>query len=231
MVCLDVANMISESDVAVYFRKSMRKFIANNHSMDVVRISLNPSSAYLNRQIILILSSLGISDDVFMALQKEMLDRSLALTQEPKKACEALRDLNEFGGNGCHAFLIDFLSKLSKYKEPFTQRLLYAFQAFVINEVRTKAKILVSKSWSLFGVVDETGILEYGQCFVQIHDASRQGDKGEILRGPVGVTRNPCFHPGKHSASTEWLFVSNISFCYQGIFVGLKPWTFQNCTN
>ena len=47
-----------------------------------------------------------------------MLQRLLALTGDPRKACESLRDLNEFGGNGCHAFLIDYLKKLGKQKEP-----------------------------------------------------------------------------------------------------------------
>ena len=201
MVCLDVANIISDSKVGVCFRPSMNKFTAKNHSIDVVRVASNPPLAYLNRQIILILSAKGIADDVFLSLQKEMLERSLALTQEPKKAYEALRDLNEFGGNGFHTFLIDVLSKLGKHKEPFTQRLLYAVQAFLIQELRKKAKILVPNSWSLFGVVDDTGILEYGQCFVQIHNHHRQGSVANIVKGPVVVTRNPCFHPGMHFAS------------------------------
>ena len=204
MVCVDAANLIPDGDVGVYFRPSMNKFTANNHSIDVVRVVSNLSSAYLNRQIILLLSSLGIPDRTFLSLQKTMLDRSLALTQEPEKARQALRDLNEFGGNGCHAFLIDFLSQLGKHKEPFTQRLLYTFQKFLIKELRTKAKILVPNSWSLFGVVDETEILEYGQCFVQIHNTNRPESERKILTGPVVVTRNPCFHPGKHCANSDW---------------------------
>ena len=214
MVCLDVANVISEREIGVYFRESMNKFTASDHSIDVVRMASNPSLAYLNRQIILLLSSLGISDDVFRSLQKEMLDRSLALTQEPRRACEALQDLNEFGGNGCHAFLISFLSLLGKHKEPFTQRLLHAFQAFLIKELRTKAKILVPNCWTLFGVVDETGTLDYGQCFVQIHDPYRRESVGQILQGPVVVTRNPCFHPGNHHTENDSLLTSTASLRY-----------------
>jgi RNA-dependent RNA polymerase len=196
MVCLDVANKIPQGEIDVYFRPSMHKFAANNFSIDVVRTSSNPSLAYLNRQIILLLSSLSIPDDVFLSLQARMLERSLALTGDPRKARESLKDLNEFGGNGCHAFLLDYLKILGKRKEPFTRQLLLAFQAFLVKELRTKAKILLPNSWSLFGVVDETKTLNYGQVFVQVDNPTQQGGSSKILKGPIIVTRNPCFHPG-----------------------------------
>jgi hypothetical protein len=125
-----------------------------------------------------------------------MLQQLTALTGNPHKAREALKDLNEFGGNGCHAFLIDYLKTLGKHKEPFARRILFAFQAFLVKELRTKAKILVPNSWSLFGVADETRELKYGQVFIQIDNSNQQGGSSKILEGSVIVTRNPCFHPG-----------------------------------
>ncbi len=196
MLCVDVANIIPPSDIGVHFRDSMKKFSTENLSIDVVRTSASPSLAYLNRQIILLLSSLGIPDDAFLSLQERMLERLLALTGDPRKACESLKEFNEFGGNGCHAFLIDYLKKLRKHKEPFTRQILLAFQAFLVKELRTKAKILVPNSWSLFGVIDETRTLSYGQVFIQIDNTNQQGGSSKILQGPVVVTRNPCFHPG-----------------------------------
>jgi len=197
MVCLDVAKRITEKSIAVYFRPSMNKFKANNFSIDVVRTSSHASLGYLNRQIILLLSSLGIDDRVFLSLQKTMWDQSKALTEDPKAACESLKDLGEFGGNGYHAFLIALLTAFGKRKEPFTYRLILVLRAFIIKELRTKAKILVPNSWNLFGVVDETNTLQYGEVFVQIEDTTQPGNSKKILEGPVIVTRNPCFHPGK----------------------------------
>jgi RNA-dependent RNA polymerase len=196
MVCLDVANKISPGEIDVYFRPSMNKFIAKNFSIDVVRTSSNPSLAYLNRQIILLLSTLGIPNGAFLSLQDLMLERSMALTGDPRKAYRSIKDLNEFGGNGCHAFLMDYLKKLKKQKEPFARQILLAFQAFLVKQIRTKAKILVPNSWTLFGVVDETKTLNYGQVFIQIDDPNQQRGSSKILQGPVVVTRNPCFHPG-----------------------------------
>ena len=197
MLCVDVTGQADALGVKVLFRPSMNKFAANNHSIDVVHTSARPSIAYMNRQIILLLSSLGIPDTTFLSLQEQMLTESLALTEDPRKACDTLRQYSEFGGNGCHAFLIQYLRAFGQYKEPFTQRMLRAFQAFLIKELRTKAKIRVSDSWTLFGVVDETKTLRYGQVFIQIDQGNDSKKGSQIITGPVVVTRNPCFHPGE----------------------------------
>ncbi|CAF2105210.1 unnamed protein product [Rotaria magnacalcarata] len=135
MVCLDIANRITDPNVNVYFRGSMKKFDANSFSIDVVRTSLNPSVAYLNRQIILLLSSLGIPNDIFISLQDEMLQQLKALTGNSYEAQEAIKELNEFGGNGYLAFLIAYLKSLGEKKDPFARQLLFAFQAFLVKEL------------------------------------------------------------------------------------------------
>lgn len=45
------------------------------------------------------------------------------------------------------------------------------------------------------GVVDETGVLEYGEVFVQI-DRSQLLDSPLVVSGDIVVAKNPCFHPG-----------------------------------
>ncbi|CAF4541298.1 unnamed protein product, partial [Rotaria sp. Silwood2] len=199
MVCLDVSGKITNHNEDVQFRESMNKFIAKeNRSIDVIRTSLNPSISYLNRQIILLLSSLGIPDETFIALQNHMLEQLKALTENYREACESLKGLNEFGGNGYHRFLIEYLKRLRERKDPFVRQLLFVIKAFLIKELRTKAKIRVPNSWSLLGVIDETRTLNYGEVFIQIDNSNQQteGLTTEIFRGPVVVTRNPCFHPG-----------------------------------
>jgi RNA-dependent RNA polymerase len=177
----------------------MNKFLAKNFSIDVVRTSLNPTVAFLNRQIILLLSSLGISNQTFIALQDQMLQQLQGLTGNAREACKSLKDLNEFGGNGHHGFLIAYLQRLGERKDPFVRRLLLAFKAFLVKELRTKAKIRVQDSWCLLGVIDESRTLKYGQVFIQIDNSNQQKESPirEIFQGPVVVTRNPCFHPGR----------------------------------
>jgi RNA-dependent RNA polymerase len=57
----------------------------------------------------------------------------------------------------------------------------------------------------MFGIVDEYGVLEYGQVFVQYslmrenkldRSEDKYIDRCEILEGEVVVTKNPCHHPG-----------------------------------
>ena len=52
----------------------MRKFQSSHDRLEVTHTS-RPQSVYLNHQVIMLLSNLGVPDDAFIALQKEMLDK------------------------------------------------------------------------------------------------------------------------------------------------------------
>ncbi len=55
------------------FRPSMRKFESSHRRLEVLQTS-RPQAVFLNHQLIMLLSNLGIPDDVFMNLQRGMLD-------------------------------------------------------------------------------------------------------------------------------------------------------------
>jgi RNA-dependent RNA polymerase len=198
MVCLDVGSRINNSNVGLYLRPSMNKFDSQNKSIDVVRASSMPSIGFLNRQIILLLSSLGIDDQVFFQMQEKMLGDLESITVNHQRAREFLNRFNESSGNGYNRFLLEYLKRfIGNQIDPFARQILIAFQAFFVKELRTKAHILVPNTWSLFGVADETGTLNYEQVFIQIEQKNPSGDiVSKIITGSVVVTRNPCFHPG-----------------------------------
>jgi RNA-dependent RNA polymerase len=197
MVCWDVASRINNPDIGLYLRPSMNKFDSKNKSIDIVRVSSMPSASFLNRQIILLLSSLGINDEIFFQMQEEMLTHLSAITVDHQKAREFLNNFGGSSGNGYHAFLLAYLKRFGKQIDPFVRQILMAFQAFLVKELRTKARILVPHTWSLFGVADETRTLKYGEVFIQIEQKNTSGDiVSKIITGSVVVTRNPCFHPG-----------------------------------
>ena len=52
----------------------MRKFESSHRRIEVLQTS-RPQAVFLNHQLIILLSNLGIPDDVFMKLQRDMLDR------------------------------------------------------------------------------------------------------------------------------------------------------------
>jgi hypothetical protein len=84
--------------------------------------------------------------------------------------------------------------------------------------LKKKAKILVSESAVLMGVVDESGVLEENEVYVQVKRDNYSNDRNNkksfeksnelveliqridqmeyIVESDVLVTRNPCQHPG-----------------------------------
>lgn len=63
----------------------------------------------------------------------------------------------------------------------------------MIQELKKKTRIFVPDGACLLGVMDEVGVLSYGEVYVQIED--REGSR-QTIRGEVLVAKNPCFHPG-----------------------------------
>jgi RNA-dependent RNA polymerase len=82
--------------------------------------------------------------------------------------------------------------------------------------LKKKARIKMKKSCVLIGVIDERGLLEDGEVFVQIQRQSYEKDEEEeesanndvleillgtnfpleLISGNVIITKNPCSHPG-----------------------------------
>nr|XP_043614737.1 probable RNA-dependent RNA polymerase 1 [Erigeron canadensis]XP_043614738.1 probable RNA-dependent RNA polymerase 1 [Erigeron canadensis] len=191
------------SSFKLSLRKSMWKFESYNTKLDILKIS-KYQPCYTNRQVITLLSTLGVPDHVFQGKQKQAVDLLDAILWEPLKAQEAL-DLMSPGENT--NILKEML--LCGYKpnaEPFLSMMLQAFRATKLFELRTKARIFVHKGRSMLGCLDETGTLDYGEVFVQYSGAGRRlmcGDHSGtasnnriIVDGKVVVAKNPCLHPG-----------------------------------
>ena len=92
--------------------------------------------------------------------------------------------------------------------EPYFKSLLCALYREKIYGLLSKARILlpVSQARLMMGVMDETGVLKPGQVFVQYTEMRSEGEGDDrdifvknrktVVKGRVGVTRNPCLHPG-----------------------------------
>ena len=87
--------------------------------------------------------------------------------------------------------------------EPYFRSLLCALYREKIHGLLAKARILlpVTKARLMMGVMDETGLLESGQVFIQYTAMRGEGDENSdenraVVKGKVVVTRNPCLHPG-----------------------------------
>ncbi|KAK8779236.1 hypothetical protein V5799_019422 [Amblyomma americanum] len=171
------------SGLRVVFRESMRKFHSDHSDLYVLKTS-KPRVLYLNRPMITILEQSGIKADVFLTLQNKILDSFIDSMMDPHEAAQVLSaycamrlPYKELAG-------VD----IDLTVEPFFRALVRAVNKKVLKELRTKARILVPPNCgrTMFGVLDETGTLEYGQVFVQYsNDMLRYkvNDPATILEG------------------------------------------------
>ncbi|KAL8218557.1 hypothetical protein R6Q57_021930 [Mikania cordata] len=191
------------SSMKLSLRKSMCKFESDNIKLDILAVS-KYQPCYMNRQLITLLSTLGIEDHIFEEKQKEAVCLLDAILKEPMKAEEALELMSP--GENTNVMKGMLSCGYKPDAEPFLSMMLQVFRATKLLELRTKTRIFVPKGRSMMGCLDETQTLEYGQVFVQYSSAGRRplGDsysgtgsyKSQIVRGTVVVAKNPCLHPG-----------------------------------
>ncbi|ONI10959.1 hypothetical protein PRUPE_4G078800 [Prunus persica] len=189
-------------------RKSMCKFQSNNTTLDVLKWS-KYQPYFLNREVITLLSTLGVPDDVFMEKQKQVLNQLDGVLADPFREQKTMELL--FQGEVINILKEMVLCGYTPDAEPFLAMMLHAYSAEKLQKLRSKTRIFVPSGRSMMGCLDETGTLEYGQVFVQCsHRGSRQfydvsshiisgsssSEDSFIVKGKVVVAKNPCLHPG-----------------------------------
>nr|AHL27584.1 RNA-dependent RNA polymerase 1 [Salvia miltiorrhiza] len=195
------------SSVKMSLRPSMLKYQSDDTKLNVLGWS-KYQPCFLNRQIITLLSTLGVMDHVFEKKQREAVAQLNDILVDPLKALEAL-DLMSLGEN---TYILKEMLKCG-YKpdeEPFLAMMLQTFRSSQLLDLRTKSRIFIPQARNMMGCLDETGTLEYGQVFVQFSGAGQRRfyeesikfdeytstDHNYIVKGKVAVAKNPCLHPG-----------------------------------
>lgn len=173
----------------IELRPSQIKFNSDHYMLEVVRHSTH-IAAYLNRQAITLLSSLGVKDEVFLNMLDTALNNLDGMLSNSSTAIKVLlSNVDEFGVAKMMAHIIsgDFLER----GDPYITNLLSMFRASMLKDLKEKAKVHIPKGAFLFGVVDESKTLKEDEIFCQV-----SGDNKKIITGKCIVFRNPCFHPG-----------------------------------
>lgn len=179
------------SSMKLSLRKSMWKYESELDKLDVLAYS-KIQTCYLNRQLITLLSTLGVEDRVFEKKQGEAIQQLNAIPNDPLRAREAL-DLM-FAGETTN-ILKELLScGYQPNAEPFLSMMLQTFRASKLQELRTKTRIVIPDGRAMMGCLDETRTLEYGEVFVQFSGIRHR--QNYIVVGRVVVAKNPCLHPG-----------------------------------
>lgn len=187
-------------------RPSMKKFESKSRMFNVTSWS-KPQPSYMNREIISLLSTLGIRDEIFELMQQDDM-RELDEMLNNREA--ALSVLGKIGSAETKTASKMLLQGYEPSLEPYLLMILKAHQDNRLTDIRTRCKIHVPKGRVLIGCLDETGELKYGQVFIRITKNSKEQkdndqpyfckdneDNGKaVVVGRVTISKNPCLHPG-----------------------------------
>ncbi|GKY93876.1 hypothetical protein MPSEU_000354500 [Mayamaea pseudoterrestris] len=192
-----MTKLLGRSGMDVLLRESMIKFDTAYEEIEICAVGKS-IPYYLNRNVILILSCLGISDVNFLNIQRKMLDDLDAMLVSSDKARELLPRL--LGPDTTiRSVLHDMLSSgLEPQDEPFLFSCLHAIRSHHLFALRKKTRIFVADGAVLRGGIDESGMLPEGCVYVhraQCREPGASGDEGVVL-GPVLVTKHPVMHVG-----------------------------------
>jgi hypothetical protein len=199
----------------VEFRKSQKKFVATiDDTLSVVDHSKPYTFGRLNNEIVVLLSSLGITTETFLKKQEEYFTWIKEASEDVIKGFEFLSTLGKYDaaeklfmyGFDASPDLTPLEQQNTKFRRIDTRQEVRGAQkaelsAFRKNddEKKERVRMLIRKSRRLFGVCDPYRVLKEGQVHVRF-TTSRNG--AATLKGlDVIVVRNPCLHPGmqRHS--------------------------------
>ncbi|GAX84397.1 hypothetical protein CEUSTIGMA_g11819.t1 [Chlamydomonas eustigma] len=177
----------------IQIRPSAKKFDSIHTDVEVVQVaSFVPG--FINRQIIILLLALGLSGDVFLRRATSMIGDLDSMLSTTSKAVQIVKGMGYLPASMSRVVLAS-LSAGFQVSEPMLQSLLQYMRAHALLQLRRKTRIYLEHSAFLFGVLDEIGVLNENQVFLQYQ---RPGmETPQVLSGVwVLVTKNPCLHPG-----------------------------------
>lgn len=196
----------------VHIRDSQEKFIAEHKGLEIVRVS-QFASATTNRQLIVVLSSLGVPDGVFcLKLQRQLRDLDQAMNDKftAKELLQKNVDFNQTTLTLAAMIQEGFMDT----SEPFMMSMLRLWRAWSLKYLKEKAKLFIEQGACLFGCVDEMAVLQghwddrqppawasrkqkeasLPEIFLRV-DMGRNGIY-KVIEGVCILARNPSLHPG-----------------------------------
>ncbi|KAF9226166.1 RNA-directed RNA polymerase [Gyrodon lividus] len=183
-------EMDKEKKYLAQFRKSMKKFTTTqDHSFSVVGYSKPYAFGRLNNDVIVLLSSLGVTNEKLEAKQNEYLRWIEEASQDVMKAIDFASCLENY--DLAERVLLKGLDD-PRVTSDIRKAQMSEVSQFLKNE-RPRARMIIHKSRLLYGVCDPFKVLKEGQIHIRI--TSRKGPTTPI-NGDVLVVRNPCLHPG-----------------------------------
>lgn len=193
-------------------RRSQFKFETSYSGMEIIRWS-EYWVATLNRQLILVLSALGVPDEVFLHLQEKEIQLMERAMIDDKAALEALT--GHVDANGMTLSMAGLVQAgLRRSNEPFVTSLLRLWRAWSIKYLKEKARLPICDGAFVLGCTDETRTLRGHFAADQMNDSADteaktarlpeifiqitcpQSGQRKVIEGLCVIARNPSLHPG-----------------------------------
>ncbi|KAJ5918249.1 hypothetical protein N7454_010624 [Penicillium verhagenii] len=196
----------------IFIRPSQFKFEAEANGLEIIRWS-RYYPATLNRQMILVLSALKISDKVIRAKLDDMLKYLNKAMSQVEPAINLLRKFVD--PNQITVILAQMVKEgFTQTHEPFVTSMLQLWKAWHMKNLKEKAHIVIDQGANLFGCMDEFGVLK--GIFNHKHDPKRltysqklealpeifvqicrwENQQPEVITGLCLLARNPTLHAG-----------------------------------
>ncbi|ENI03580.1 hypothetical protein COCC4DRAFT_51488 [Bipolaris maydis ATCC 48331] len=191
----------SLSDQQLHVRKSMTKYIAKEtwRDLELCGAAYKPLSVFLNHQFIKILEDLGVPAENFLHVQDEAVNTLKLITEHPLNAASFLA----YSHSCIFAKVPQLFEMMHRIGLPFhaDRFLTDIVEVAAMSSLRSlkyRARIPIEKGYLLYGVMDETNTLKYGEVYIATQDHDKTGKlKRSILVGnQIIVTRAPALHPG-----------------------------------
>lgn len=141
-------------------RKSMEKFKSADKNLEVISWS-RFLPAFLNRQIITLLSTLGVPTSLFQQLQEDMVSKLGAMMESRAAALQLLCATCPGDGQWTAKMMLE--AGFDPRGEPHLCAMLRAFQAEQLRELRTRARIFVPRGACLLGKTSGTSLTAAGK--------------------------------------------------------------------
>lgn len=166
--------------------------------LEVIYFSKPQGPARLNRQLILLLESLGIEALIFLTMQDEMISnlKNKIFAKDPFVTASWVEDklqrLVETEEDDESLYRNIYAMILSGFDRNTFYLYLLLSELFIrlVQGLRKKAWIELKQSRSILMIADPTGTLEEGECFLQISPYYSDDFSG-IVTQRVGCARNP----------------------------------------
>lgn len=182
-------------------RDSMVKFRTNSFPcIGICDFSRPYTYGHLNRQLIYLLSALGIPDKCFLDLQRELFDllskmhedaEAAVLMLQWEKKWDVARLITRLVENNQASknFTVDHKDVTMALNEILQNHMKKDQKLKTNGKSKEKLRVFVQKSRELFGVCDQLGKLEYGQCYVRI----TINGVPKTITGKITTGRVPCY--------------------------------------